>query len=76
MKKGAVKQQLAIMKAIAGARQRANLSQRELSALLHQGPTFVQRIESGDRDVTVAEFILIARALSIEPSELLDEAVR
>jgi transcriptional regulator with XRE-family HTH domain len=76
MTKGTIKQQLAIMKAIADARQRANLSQRELSAKLHQGPTFVQRIESGSRDVTVAEFIVIARALGIEPGELLNDAVR
>lgn len=70
-----VRQQLAIIEAIRSARAKAGLSQRQLSTRLKEGPTFVQRIESGDRDVAVAEFIRIAAALEIDPCELLRRAL-
>lgn len=75
MSKHSVRQQLAIIEAIRTARDAAGISQRQLSTRLREGPTFVQRIESGDRDVTVAEFIRIAVALEIDPSELFRRAL-
>lgn len=70
-----VRQQLAIIEAIAEARTKAGVSQRELSTKLREGPTFMQRIESGRRDVSVREFIKIARALGTDPCDLLGRAL-
>jgi transcriptional regulator with XRE-family HTH domain len=70
-----VRQQLAIIEAIAKARSSAGLSQRELSTKLREGPTFMQRIESGSRNVSVLEFIKIARALDADPCDLLRRAL-
>mgnify|MGYP003042764870 CR=1 FL=1 len=75
MSKHPVRQQLAIIEAIRAARDAAGISQRQLSTRLREGPTFVQRIESGGRDVTVAEFIRIAVALEIDPRELFRRAL-
>lgn len=68
-------QQLAIIEAIAQARRDAGISQRKLSARLKEGPLFMQRIESGRRDVGVVEFITIARAVSIDPCHLLSRSL-
>lgn len=69
-------QQRAIIDALASARRDASISQRELSTRLRQAINFVQRIESGERDVSVAEFIAIARALEVDPCDLLRRTLR
>lgn len=68
--------QRAIVDAIASARRDAGLSQRQLSERLRQAINFVQRIESGERDISVAEFIAIARAIDIDPCDLLRRALQ
>lgn len=68
--------QRAIIDAIASARRDAGLSQRQLSERLRQAINFVQRIESGERDISVAEFITIARAIDIDPCDLLRRALQ
>ena len=62
-------------KAIAVARREAGLSQRTLSDELGESNAFIQKIESGNRDVSASEFINIAIALGIDPSELLRRAI-
>lgn len=63
--------QRAIIAAIADARREAGLSQRQLSERLREAINFIQRIESGERDVGVAEFVAIARAMDVDPCMLL-----
>lgn len=63
--------QRAIIAAIAGARGEAGLSQRQLSERLKEAVNFMQRIESGERDISVAEFVAIANALDVDPCALL-----
>ena len=70
-----VREQLAVIKAIVEARTEADVSQRELSMKLRKGPTFMQRIESGRRDVSIREFVRIARALGMDPHDLLDRVL-
>ena len=45
----------------------AGLSQRGLSAALQENPTFIARIERGDRTLDVVEFLDIMRAVGVEP---------
>lgn len=66
----------AIASAIATARRHARVSQRELARKLKVPPNWIQRIESLERRVDVAEFIAIARALDINPMTLLSRVLR
>ncbi len=62
--------QRAVAAALRKARESAGLSQRQLSERLQQPPNWIQRIESLERRVDVAEFIAIAKALGADPAEL------
>lgn len=66
----------AIASAIASARHEAGYSQRELAGRLGVPSNWVQRIESLERRVEVAEFIAIARALDIDPLVLLSRVLK
>ncbi len=63
--------ELSISEAIAKARTEAGFSQRELSARIHRANNYIQRIETGERVLTVSEFIRISYALGIDPAELI-----
>ena len=68
--------QRAIAAAIAQARNEAGLSQRQVSEKLDEPSNWMQRIESLERRVDVAEFIAIARTIGIDPLELLRRVLR
>ena len=67
--------QRAIAAALRKAREAAGLSQRQLSERLQQPPNWIQRIESLERRVDVAEFITIAKAVGADPAELFREVL-
>lgn len=67
--------QRAIVSALRNAREAAGLSQRQLSEKLREPPNWIQRIESLERRVDVAEFIAIAGAVGADAVELLREAL-
>ena len=67
--------QRAIVSALRKARKAAGLSQRQLSEKLREPPNWIQRIESLERRVDVAEFIAIAGAVGADAVELLREAL-
>ncbi len=43
------------------------MSQRGLSRSLQENPTFIARIERGDRTLDVVEFLDITKAVGVEP---------
>jgi transcriptional regulator with XRE-family HTH domain len=53
------------------AREAAGMNQTELGKALGRTQSFVSNYERGQRKLGVPEFILIARALGVEPTELL-----
>ncbi len=67
--------QRAVAAALRKAREAAGISQRQLSERLQQPPNWIQRIESLERRVDVAEFIAIAKATGADPVELFREAL-
>jgi transcriptional regulator with XRE-family HTH domain len=67
--------QRAVAAAIASARRAAKLSQRQLAEKLGVPHNWVQRIESLERRVDVAEFIAIARATGVDPLSLLSRVL-
>ena len=66
----------AVANVLKKARQRRDLSQRELAALLKRPHSVVGMIESHQRQVNVPEFIAIAEALDADPIELFRQVVR
>jgi transcriptional regulator with XRE-family HTH domain len=61
----------ALIAAIAEARGAAGLTQRQLAAKLKRSNSFIWKLEAGERQLNVLEFIEIAKILGIRPSDLL-----
>jgi ribosome-binding protein aMBF1 (putative translation factor) len=66
----------AVATVLARARERKELSQRDLAALLKRPHSVVGMIESHQRQVNVPEFIAIAEALTADPIELFRQVLR
>jgi transcriptional regulator with XRE-family HTH domain len=64
------------MAAIAEAREATGLSQRQFAARLKRTNNFVWRIEAGERQVNVLDFIEIAKAAGLEPAEFMNRVMR
>jgi ribosome-binding protein aMBF1 (putative translation factor) len=52
------------------AREAAGMSMRQLSTRLKRSPNFVHFVESGNRTLTVCEFIEYAKVLEVDPAQL------
>jgi ribosome-binding protein aMBF1 (putative translation factor) len=63
----------ALIAAIVAARHAAGLTQRQLAAKLKRSNSFVWKIEAGERQINVLEFIEIARVLGVKAAALLVE---
>ena len=57
---------------IVGARKEKALSQRGLAELLGKPRSFISKIENRERRLDMVEFVVLARALGIEPRELME----
>lgn len=68
--------QRVIVSVIKEAREAAKLSQRQLSVKLGVPINWIQRIESMERDVKLAEFIAIAKACKADPEEMYRKCLR
>ncbi|HXR92478.1 MAG TPA: helix-turn-helix transcriptional regulator [Steroidobacteraceae bacterium] len=66
----------ALIAAIVEARKATGLSQREFAAKLKRSNNFVWRIEAGERQVNVLDFVEIAKAAGVAPAELIDRVER
>lgn len=59
---------------LAEERERAGLSQRQLSVRLGMHPMTIGKIERGERRIDLVEFIDICEALGLEPGATLAKA--
>ena len=66
--------QRAIAAVLREARQSAGLSARALAQLLGVPHNYIARIESMERHVSAAEFMVIARTLKVRPATLMARA--
>lgn len=66
----------ALMAAVAAARLKAGLTQRQLAARLGRAHSFVGKIESGERQLNVLEFCELADALGVGAAKLLGRIIR
>lgn len=63
------------MEAITEARLAQGLSQREIARRLGKPASFVNKIELLERRLDIVEFVVLARALEIDPHTLLDQVL-
>lgn len=54
-------------------RRSRSLTQSEVASKLGRPQSFVAKYEGGERRLDVIEFIEVARALAVDPRDLLDE---
>jgi len=66
----------ALIEVLIQARVAAGMSQRDLAAKLRWPQSRIGKIESAARNISVIEFVEIARALGIDPSKLLTLVVK
>lgn len=64
-----------LLTTIREARESAGLSQREVGRRLGFHPTVYHKVESGARVLDVVEFVSLARAVGIDPIELLGDFI-
>lgn len=58
---------------LVSARKRAGLSQRELAAKINTRQSLVARLESGQRALSLLEFLAICLALEVDPASLIED---
>jgi transcriptional regulator with XRE-family HTH domain len=66
-------QQIELRKLLLRQRMDRGVTQTELAKRLGKPQSFVAKYEGGERRLSVIEFIEIAEALQVRPSDLLDE---
>ncbi len=66
-------QQIELRKLLLRQRTNRAVTQAELAKRLGKPQSFVAKYEGGERRLSVIEFIEIAEALQVRPSDLLDE---
>jgi len=62
-----------LISVIVARREAAGLTQRQLTAKLKRSNSFVWKLEAGERQLNVLEFIEIARVLGVKASTLMEE---
>lgn len=62
--------QAALIAALVEARKAAGLSQAALAGKLKCQQSLIARIESGERRIDVVELVVLARALGVDPGEV------
>jgi transcriptional regulator with XRE-family HTH domain len=60
-----------LRKELAAARDAAGLTQRQLAAKLKRPPSYVGKVENGERRIEVFEFVDWAAACGVEPAAVL-----
>ena len=63
----------ALITVIVATRNAAGLTQRQLAAKLKRSNSFVWKLEAGERQLNVLEFIEIAKILGVKASTLMTE---
>lgn len=66
----------AVIDALVKARKAAGMTQRDVAAQLGKPASFVAKVESIERNLSVLEFMAWTRVLGVEPGKMLAAGVR
>jgi transcriptional regulator with XRE-family HTH domain len=61
-----------LIQALVGARREAGLRQVDLADRLGKPQSFVSKMETGERRLDVIEFLVVARAIGVNPTNLFE----
>lgn len=64
------------IEALVKARHVSGMTQREVAAAIGKPPSFVAKVETGERRLDFVEFIVLARALDQDPADLMGGIAR
>lgn len=64
------------IEALVKARHLSGKTQREVATLIAKPPSFVAKVETGERRLDFVEFIVLARAVDQDPATLLSDIAR
>jgi transcriptional regulator with XRE-family HTH domain len=70
------RQQDQLRRLLVNARQNAGLTQVALAKKLGRPQSFVSKFETGERRLDVIEFLDVARALGVDPNQIINELER
>ena len=66
----------AVATVLAEAREKAGLTQRQLAQRIRRPHSVIGMVETEQRQVTVPEFIVLARAVGADPLKLLEAVLK
>ena len=66
----------AVIDALVKARNAAGITQRDVATKLGKPPSFVAKVESIERNLSVLEFMAWSRVLGVEPGKILAAGTR
>lgn len=64
-----------LIQALVGARREAGLRQVDLAKRLGKPQSFVSKMETGERRLDVIEFLVVSRAIGVDPQSLFGDIV-
>jgi len=67
---------MAVARAFAAAREKANLRQEDLATAIGKGQSYISNIERGERRLDVLELFVIARALGFNPVDFYEHLTK
>lgn len=59
-------------KALTGARKAKGLTQIDVAKRLRKPQSFVSKYETGERKLTVGDFVAVCEAIGLDPAEVLE----
>ena len=62
-----------LVEQLTAARKQSGMKQAELAALLGKDQSYISNIERGQRRVDVIEFVVLARAMRLNPAQLFSD---
>ena len=62
-----------MLRVVVEARTSAGLTQRDLAGRLGKPPSYIGKIEAGERNLSLLEFVALAKAMRTDPSDLLSK---
>lgn len=60
-----------LRRSLIDARKTAGLTQQDLATILSKPQSYVSKFESGERRIDVIEFIMISKAIGVDPIEII-----
>ena len=65
----------ALLRTLIDARKRSGMTQQDVADRLGKPQSYIAKVEGGERRLDVVEFVMLARALERNPTELFEDVL-